>query len=143
MFHPRWRKRRELQQAFAAVDVQPTCRHAGAVEDTGRTNGMGAREKYKAKVIWSTTTCGDVRILLVQFHRRSTPERAHHERGSLEKRRNGFIDHRRLDQRLVSLNVHDQRRRQTGAISAIGSVPPMVDGDVMRDDPSEPPGTAR
>ena len=56
----------------------------------------------------------DVRILSLRLVVDSTPQRAHHQGRVGRERRDGLVDHVRLDQRFVSLHVDDDRGGQLG-----------------------------
>ena len=115
LLHRRRRQRGEPQQALAAIDVQadvpPRRRRlaAGAHERNRRAR------KIHREAVAVDDDFGDVRI--VRVRRGSSMRRAqrgHHQRAVGAQRRDGLVDHLRLDQRFVALHVDDRSAAQIG-----------------------------
>ncbi len=105
------RRRREpceRQQALAPIDVQPDVaprRRGGAV--LAHVRDRRAREVERVAVAIDDHL-RDVRVAVVRRVFDEAPQRAHAQRGFGGERRHGLVDHRRLDERLIALDVHDQ-----------------------------------
>ena len=127
---------RQAQQRVAAVDVQ--ARRAATPAPAGlpsRAYGIGAREKYRAKSSLSTTTLVDVRVVEVGRILDAPAQRAHLQRRLARERRHRLVDHPRLDERLVALDVDDDIAVSDAATSASRSVPLWCASDVISTSP--------
>ena len=116
-------KRREPHQALAPVDVQADMPPRRArLGNPGARSGIGAREKYSAKSSRSTTTFVTFGFVAIRLVVDPPSQRAHHQAGVARERRDGLVDHRRLDERLVPLHVDDHvaRQRRRDLRDAIG-----------------------
>ena len=73
-----------------------------------RSQGMGAREKYSAKPFLSKTTLTTFGIKGLFRAVDLLADRSHGDGGVVDQRRDGLIDHLRLDQGFISLHIdHD------------------------------------
>ena len=106
-FERRLRQRGEPQQARAAVRVQPDVPPGRRLRLAGaRVRDRRARE-IQRDVIAIDDELGDVRVAQLGGVVNAATERRHLQRRVDAERRDRFVDHRGLDERLVSLHVDD------------------------------------